>query len=46
MSIKISPWEGVLERQTVERLVEKFPVFYGNRRAINVFKIACHWTLS
>jgi hypothetical protein len=36
----------LLEKLTGLQLVKKFPTFYGTRRFITAFKIACHLSLS
>jgi len=34
------------EKLTVAKLVKKCPAFYGTRRFITMFTLACHWSLS
>jgi hypothetical protein len=43
----LTPWSRVLlEKLTGFQLVKKFSVFYGTRRFITAFTIACHLSLS
>jgi len=42
----LTPWSKVLQKLTGFQLVKKFPTFYGIRRFVTAFKIACHLSLS
>jgi len=42
-----TPWSRVLREKLIgSQLVKKFPSFYGTRRFITTFTIACHLSLS
>jgi hypothetical protein len=45
--VLLTPWSrALLEKPTGFHLVKKFPAFYGTRRFIIAFTIACHLSLS
>jgi len=46
ISKQLTPWNRVLEKLIVTKLIKKYPAFYGTRRYITVFTRARHWSLS
>ena len=44
--LSLTPWSGVLEKQTGSQLVKKLTIFYGIRMFITAFRSASHLSLS
>jgi len=43
----LTPWRrALLEKLAGSQIVKKYPAFYGIRRFITAFTIACHLSLS